>query len=182
MIFGGTEPSAGAGVKAGGARWVSAGVLYIGIPMVSLVWLRDGAGRDAVYWLFALVWATDTGAYAFGRSIGGPKLLPSVSPKKTWAGLIGGVICAGAVGAAFAFAAGNTGFWSLAVFSGFLAIVAQGGDLFESWVKRRFGVKNSGSIMPGHGGLLDRVDGLLAVAVVVTLVSLIYQDNGLKWF
>ncbi|MBT3360026.1 MAG: phosphatidate cytidylyltransferase [Rhodospirillales bacterium] len=174
-LFGRAEASAG-------APWLSAGVLYIGIPVLSLVWLRDAAGRDAVYWLFALVWATDTGAYAFGRMIGGPKLLPRVSPKKTWAGLIGGIICAGGVGAAFAFGIGQAAFWPLAVYSGFLAIVAQSGDLFESWVKRRFGVKDSGAIMPGHGGLLDRVDGLMAVAAVVALVSLINRDNGLVWF
>lgn len=165
----------------GGARWVAAGVVYIGIPTLSMVWLRDGAGRDTIFWLFAVVWATDTGAYAFGRAIGGPKLLPRVSPKKTWAGLIGGIICAGAVGAAFAFGAGRSSLWPLAVYSGFLAVVAQGGDLFESWVKRHFGVKDSGAIMPGHGGLLDRVDGLLAVAAVVALVSLINGKNGLAW-
>ncbi len=165
-----------------GAQWISAGVVYIGIPTLSLVWLRDMAGRDAIFWLFALVWATDTGAYAFGRLIGGPKLLPRVSPKKTWAGLIGGVICAGAVGAAFASGMEQTTYWPLAIFSGFLAVVAQCGDLFESWVKRRFGVKDSGTIMPGHGGLLDRVDGLLAVAAVVALMSLVNRENGLVWF
>ena len=164
-----------------GAGWISFGLLYVGIPTIALIWLRDVVGRDMVFWLFALVWATDTGAYAFGRLIGGPKLMPRVSPKKTWAGLIGGIICSSAIGAAFSFGLGKSAIWPLIIISGALAVVAQSGDLFESWVKRRFGVKDAGSIMPGHGGLLDRVDGLLAVSVAVALIALINRENGLEW-
>jgi len=167
--------------RIGGVRWVAFGVLYVGIPAMMLVWVRDTVGRETIYWLFALVWATDTGAYLFGRLIGGPKLIPAISPNKTWAGLIGGMICSAAVGAAFAFAVGRDSFLQLALLSSGLAVAAQAGDFFESWVKRRFGVKDSGGIMPGHGGLLDRLDGLLAVVVVVALIAGLGRENGLVW-
>lgn len=161
--------------------WVGTGILYFGLPAVLLIWLRDVGGRETVLWLFMLVWATDTGAFVFGKLIGGPKLAPSISPKKTWAGLFGGVLCAASLGAIFAFAVGHSALSPLAVLSGVLAVVAQGGDLFESWVKRRIGVKDAGSIMPGHGGLLDRVDGLLAVAVLVTAIAYFGGESGLVW-
>ena len=121
-----------------------------------------------VFWLLAVVWATDIGAYFAGRGIGGPKLAPSISPNKTWAGLIGGALSAGLVGT---LAAGLTDSdATLLVVGGMiLAVVAQGGDLLESWCKRHFGVKDSSHIIPGHGGILDRVDGLLAVLPVVFL-------------
>jgi phosphatidate cytidylyltransferase len=165
----------------GGSRWIALGVLYIGVPALLLLWLRDEVGRLTVYWLFILVWATDTGAYAFGRAIGGPKLAPSVSPKKTWAGLAGGMACAAMIGGGFAAALEVKGWVALGVVSAGLAVVAQVGDLFESWVKRRFGVKDAGGIMPGHGGLLDRVDGLLAAVVVAALITMIDRDRVLVW-
>lgn len=165
----------------GGSVWIALGVAYIGIPTLLLVWLRDVTGAVTVFWLFALVWATDTGAYVFGRSIGGPKLAPRVSPKKTWAGLIGGMVCAAAVGAGFAALPDNHAFGPLAALSGALAVIAQIGDLFESWVKRHFGVKDAGGIMPGHGGLLDRVDGLLAAAVAAAILALLDGERILIW-
>lgn len=155
--------------------WVGLGALYAGLPSVALVWLRQNDGLALVVWLFALVWATDIGAYAAGRLIGGPLLLPSVSPRKTWAGLLGGMGAAAAVGGGIGLLfppAESLPVGLLAVVSGALAVVAQAGDLLESWVKRRWGVKDSSAIIPGHGGLLDRVDGLLAVALVAAGVAL----------
>lgn len=171
---------------AGGERpklWTGMGALYAGLPAVALVWLRQDAeaGLLTVLWLFLLVWATDVGAYAAGRGIGGPLLLPRVSPKKTWAGLIGGVACSALVG-------GGLGLWAdlpapplLAAGSALLAVVAQAGDLLESWVKRRWQVKDSSNIIPGHGGVLDRVDGLLAAALVVAGLALASGQAVLTW-
>lgn len=143
------------------------GFLYIAIPsfaLLSLSWVWVAL----VFWVFMVTWATDIFAYFAGRSIGGPKLAPRVSPNKTWAGLAGGVLGAGAFGAlvAWAFDLEPLFYWL-----GFpMGAVAQAGDLFESWVKRRCEVKDSGRLLPGHGGVLDRLDGLLAVALVTTLL------------
>lgn len=163
--------------------WALAGVVYGGIPAVALVWLRDETdyGRAVVFWLLLLVWATDIGAYAFGRLIGGPLLLPAVSPKKTWAGLLGGMVCSAVAGWGVALGLGLGHPAALAVSSGALAVVAQIGDLTESWVKRRWGVKDSSSIIPGHGGVLDRVDGLLAAGAAVALVLLLGGEGALGW-
>jgi phosphatidate cytidylyltransferase len=143
------------------------GTLYVGIPtfaMLSLSWVWE----MLVFWVFIVTWATDILAYFAGRSIGGPKLAPRISPNKTWAGLIGGVIGAGLLGwAAAAYFEMEPLFrWAGAP----MGVIAQAGDLYESWVKRRAGVKDSGSILPGHGGVLDRLDGLLAVALATTLL------------
>lgn len=150
------------------------GALYIGIPFVALVWLRadPAVGAVTVFWLLGIVWATDTGALFAGRSIGGPKLAPVISPNKTWAGLAGGMLAAAIVGGAFALWL-SSAVAPAALISAGLAVVAQAGDLVESLVKRHFGVKDSGTIIPGHGGIFDRVDGLLAVAPVWALVVLL---------
>jgi phosphatidate cytidylyltransferase len=163
--------------------WAGLGPLYAGVPAVALIWLRgdDPVGRDTLFWLLLLVWATDIGAYAAGRLIGGPLLLPVVSPKKTWAGLVGGVVSAGLVGLGVGLALSLPHPAWLAVASGVLAVVAQAGDLMESWVKRRWGVKDSSNIIPGHGGLLDRVDGLLAAALAVALATLASGTAILQW-
>ncbi|MCR6632092.1 MAG: phosphatidate cytidylyltransferase [Magnetospirillum sp.] len=163
--------------------WAGLGPLYAGLPAVALVWLRgDGeVGRQTLFWLLLLVWATDIGAYAAGRTIGGPLLMPAVSPKKTWAGLIGGVLSAALVGLAAGWVLQSVHPLALAVGSGALAVVAQAGDLAESWVKRRWGVKDSSNIIPGHGGVLDRVDGLLAAAGAVALVSWATGTAVLQW-
>lgn len=148
-------------------RWIAAGIAYIGIPCIALVWLRaQPAGQAIVLWLFLVVWATDIGAFFAGRLIGGPRLAPRISPKKTWAGLMGGAASAAAVSGALPLFLGSApppGI--IAVAGACLAVVAQAGDLGESWVKRRFGVKDASQLIPGHGGLFDRVDGLLAAAL-----------------
>ena len=157
----------------GRSWWLSSGAFYAGLPALALVWLRadDPVGRDLLIWLLLVVWATDTAAYAFGRTLGGPLLAPQISPKKTWAGLIGGAVGAMAVGWIAALGFGWGASLALIPFLGLLAVVEQGGDLLESWVKRRWGVKDSSSLIPGHGGVMDRVDGLLAAGAVIALAK-----------
>lgn len=164
--------------------WSVVGILYIGLPCVGLLWLRGdpgSGGRETILWLFLVIWAADCGAYVFGRSIGGPLLAPRISPKKTWSGLIGGITCAGATGAAFAAYLEKDEIIPIALFSAFLGVVEQGGDLVESWVKRRAGQKDASRLIPGHGGLFDRVDGLLAAILVVALVALAGGGEILAW-
>lgn len=163
--------------------WAGAGVLYAGLPSVALVWLRaDPAfGRETLFWLLLVVWATDIAAYGSGRLLGGPLLMPRVSPKKTWAGLLGGMAAAGLVGLGTALALGLPSPVGLGLGSALLAVVAQAGDLTESWVKRRAGVKDSSNIIPGHGGVLDRVDGLLFAALAVALGTLASGVPVLVW-
>jgi phosphatidate cytidylyltransferase len=147
------------------------GIIYAGLPALSILYLRGiDNGLLIVFWTLALVWATDIGAYFSGRAIGGPKLAPTYSPNKTWAGLIGGVI----VTALFSFAL-HVYFQlpiQLVLLSIPLAVLAQMGDLFESLMKRRAGTKDSGTIFPGHGGVMDRLDGLIPVAPVVAVIML----------
>jgi phosphatidate cytidylyltransferase len=179
-----SESSPGAHSELNHPIWSAVGVVYIGIPCVALVWLRGepiGAGRDTILWLFLVIWAADCGAYLFGRVIGGPLLAPTISPKKTWSGLIGSVACAGAMGGAFAATLEKEELLSIALFSAILGVVEQGGDLGESWLKRRSGRKDSSRLIPGHGGLFDRVDGLLVAAVVVAFVALMDDGEGLAW-
>ncbi|MDR3326191.1 MAG: phosphatidate cytidylyltransferase [Rhodospirillaceae bacterium] len=155
--------------------WMIFGVLYIGLPCWSLVWLR-GHECNTFFLLMFLVWATDIGAYIVGSLTGGPKLLFIISPKKTWAGLFGGLLSASIVGVLMGLEAGGSLF-TLAVLSSCLAIVAQIGDLSESCIKRHFGVKDSSNIIPGHGGAFDRLDGLLATAPVMVLLCLMIGDG-----
>lgn len=148
------------------ARGLALGVFYIGLAGTAATWLQElpGIRNDAaILWLVASVVATDIGAYFAGRLIGGPKLLPSISPKKTWAGLFGGMAASAAAGAALADQFVGNVTLSAACGAG-LAVVAQAGDFLESWLKRRAGVKDSGHLIPGHGGFLDRLDGFLAAA------------------
>jgi phosphatidate cytidylyltransferase len=143
------------------------GYVYVGIPAFALAVL-DWAWFELVFWLMLVTWSTDIFAYFAGRGIGGPKLAPRISPNKTWAGLIGGMAGAAVIGAG---AAWLLQFDPLYYFVGApLALLAQLGDLYESRVKRRLGVKDSGSLLPGHGGVLDRVDGLLPVALAGFLI------------
>lgn len=163
-------------------RWAAWGVLYIGVPVVALCWLRTGAaGRADVLFLVLAVWASDIGAYAVGRIVGGTKLAPSVSPGKTRSGAVGGLAVAAVVGLLAAAAAGVPALLWAAVAAAALSVAAQAGDLYESWVKRRFGVKDSGGLIPGHGGALDRLDGLLAAAPVALLLALIAHPQGASW-
>ena len=163
--------------------WTAAGSLWVGLPCIILLWLvqSGGAGRATLFWVFAVVWATDIGAYAVGRRFGGPLLAPRWSPRKTWAGLVGGVGCAALAGWAMARLQGAAPVLPLVAVSAALAIVEQFGDLAESVAKRRFGVKDASSLIPGHGGLLDRLDGLLAVIPAVALLTLISGGSVLTW-
>ena len=151
--------------------WMPVGALYIMLPQLALITIRE-QGRGPLLWVLFLVWATDSGAYFAGRAIGGPKLAPRISPKKTWAGLAGGMVCAALVGWAMKNGI-MPGAWRLAAASAALAVVAQAGDLAESGLKRYFGVKDSSQLIPGHGGVLDRLDGLLAVAPAVAALALV---------
>ena len=156
--------------------WSIAGVPYVSLPGIAFILLRDDAshGLAAIAWIFIAIWAADTLAYFAGRLIGGPKLWPAVSPKKTWAGL-GGAVAGGALaGVACGLWLGQ-GALALGLIGGLLGIVEQGGDLFESAWKRHFDVKDSSRLIPGHGGVLDRVDGLVAAAMVAALLGVIHR-------
>lgn len=152
--------------------WGWAGVLYVTATCLSFIILREETLTLIIY-LLAVVWATDIGAYFAGRQIGGPKLAPSISPNKTWSGLLGGILSAVTVGGILSFFfMFPTHVTQAALVSAGLAVVAQMGDLFESWMKRRAGMKDSSNLIPGHGGVLDRVDGLTFTAPL--LVALYY--------
>jgi len=172
-----------AGARNAAPVWTAAGLAWIIGPCIGFIWLRADpvAGRATVFWLLAVVWAIDTAAYIAGKTIGGPKLAPRISPKKTWAGLIGGVLAAIIVGLVTALIMVPDRIWQIALLSGALAIVEQIGDMAESLAKRRFGVKDSGSLIPGHGGLLDRLDGMLAVVIAVAILSLVTGGSVLTW-
>ena len=155
------------------AWWSAAGVYYAGLPAIALIWIRSDAeyGWLAILYIFAIVWTTDSAAYVFGRWIGGAKLAPRISPKKTWAGLIGGAASAGAAGFLFATLTGSDAAIKLMLLGTGLAMVSQIGDLGESAVKRSFGIKDTSSLIPGHGGVLDRIDGLVFAAVTAALIA-----------
>jgi phosphatidate cytidylyltransferase len=169
--------------------WPLVGLFWLGLPCLAILWLRMGDhmgnymgdhGLLAVACLFISVWSCDTGAYFAGRSIGGPRLAPRISPKKTWSGLLGGMVAAAIASALLALVVGQGSAVSFAVLGASLALISQLGDLAESSVKRRFDVKDSGSIIPGHGGILDRVDGVLFAAPVMALLILLGQVLNLR--
>ena len=164
-------------------QWTALGVLWVALPCISLLWLarQEAGGRVTLLWLLGVVWATDIGAYAVGRSLGGPRLAPRWSPRKTWTGFVGGTVCAALAGGVTALTLGAASTAPLILVSAGLAIVAQFGDLAESLAKRRFGVKDSSGLIPGHGGLLDRVDGLLAAIPAVALLTLIGGHSVVTW-
>jgi phosphatidate cytidylyltransferase len=160
-----------------GFAWKLYGFAYCLLPAISLLWIREraefegiGSGFDLLIWVFLVVWATDIGAYFAGRAIGGPKLAPSISPNKTIAGLIGGVLAAVILAGIWVYAVKLPA--ALLSLAAPLAVAAQLGDLFESGLKRRAGVKDSGTWLPGHGGLLDRLDGLVPVSVLTAAMMI----------
>lgn len=152
--------------------WNIAGVIYTISPCVCLIYIRDiPNGLEVTLWLISCVWATDIGAYFIGLSVGGPKIARRISPTKTWAGLLGGMLCSAIVGYAFEcyHPEYRLNYFYLAPL---VTIVAQFGDFLESGFKRYFNLKDSGTLIPGHGGVLDRVDGLVAAAIFVAMVEL----------
>ncbi len=166
----------------GERRWALTALVHLGLPALALIWLRAAPdiGADLVFFLFVAVWLADIGGYAVGRTIGGPRLAPLVSPGKTWAGL-SGALAFPAVGA-FAFARwADIAAEPIVLVAIALALMAQAGDLFESWVKRRFGVKDSGASIPGHGGVLDRVDGVMFAAPAMVLVAMLIGTDFVQW-
>jgi phosphatidate cytidylyltransferase len=166
------------GIFADGSHWLleSVSPLYIGLPMLAALYIFEHASAWALVYIFAITVSTDTGAFVIGSLFGGPKLAPSISPKKTWSGAIGGVFCAFVFGTALQLAllwrSGGDfrGLAPWALISALLSVVAQAGDLFESKVKRISGVKDSSGLIPGHGGFLDRFDSFLFVAPFVALI------------
>lgn len=165
--------------------WLAFGVLYIGLAGVALIHLRGDAavGRWNVLFLFLVVWASDIGAYVAGRRFGGPKLAPAISPNKTWSGAAGGLISALLVAllAVAAIEGGAPPVSRVALLAILLGITAQAGDLFESWIKRRFQVKDSSALIPGHGGLLDRLDAVLTAAPIAALLGVLLGPGAALW-
>ncbi|MEO9167778.1 MAG: phosphatidate cytidylyltransferase [Aestuariivirga sp.] len=162
-----------------GSIWGLLGIFYVGLPMVAFVLLREDApwGRLAVIWCFLIVWTADICAYFFGRLIGGPKLAPRLSPKKTWAGLLGAMLGASVASALFAYEL-DLNIKVLALLAVCLTCVEQAGDIMESAMKRRFNRKDSGNFIPGHGGVLDRVDGLLAVVLIAAVIGFVHEAGS----
>jgi phosphatidate cytidylyltransferase len=157
-----------------GLGWSIAALVYIALPAWALVWLRgdQDIGLASILFLFAVAWTTDTASYMGGRSLGGPKLAPRISPKKTWSGFIVGTLTPALIGYAFALALGGTSAWWLALVSVAMALACQAGDLIESAVKRHFGAKDMSQLIPGHGGLFDRIDSLLLASILAGLIAL----------
>jgi len=159
---------------------LGAGVPYIVVPAAALMWLSGlPSGAWVLTWLFAVVWATDIGGYAVGKSVGGAKLAPAISPGKTWAGFFGGTVLAALAAAAFAPLTQDV--LRLALLGAGVSLASQAGDLLESAVKRHFEVKDSGCIIPGHGGVFDRLDGLLVAAVLVATFLVVAGDKDFLW-
>jgi phosphatidate cytidylyltransferase len=160
-------------VRGWGASWYASGFVYALVPALALLWIRerDAHGLYLLLWAFIVTWSTDIGAYFAGRRFGRRKLAPAISPGKTVEGLYGGVAAAAVLGGAWALATGLG--VALLALAPVLAVAAQGGDLFESSMKRRAGVKDSGAWLPGHGGVLDRLDGLVPVAVLTAAAQLL---------
>jgi phosphatidate cytidylyltransferase len=167
---GGPQTAATRGAARRNGTMTAAGILYCGLPAVALVWVRGlSLGLPATIFLLVCVWSADIIAFFVGRSFGGPKLAPAISPNKTWSGAIGGVVgamcVAGGLAIAYLASVGGQGAWRFIAIAGGLAMLSVLGDLFESRLKRRADVKDSGTILPGHGGVMDRLDGLVPVAV-----------------
>jgi phosphatidate cytidylyltransferase len=173
MLFGAFAVFAISGFSKSG-RWGVEGTIYSGLALYSFLVLRDGSnGLVVTFFLLFVVWATDIFAYFTGRALGGPKLWKRVSPKKTWSGATGGLVLATIFGTGVAYVTGENNLLAWALLAAVLSIVSQAGDLMESAIKRRFEVKDSSRLIPGHGGIMDRIDGLVAAAIVAVLAGLI---------
>jgi phosphatidate cytidylyltransferase len=176
LVLGAAFAAVAAAEAANGRRhpvWQAAGIAYAGVVLLAPVVLRGDhdLGLIAMLFLFAVVWSTDVFGYFVGRAIGGPRLAPVVSPNKTWSGACGGVLGAVVAGVAVVSVAGGVALVPAAAVAAALSLASQGGDLFESAVKRRFGVKDASHVIPGHGGLMDRLDGFIAASGVAALVG-----------
>jgi phosphatidate cytidylyltransferase len=158
-----------------GPIWIAPGTIYAAAMFAAPVILRSDPafGLLAIVLLFAIVWSTDIFGYFAGRAIGGPKLMPAVSPKKTWSGAVAGTLGAMIVAVLVAKLFGSFSTVAIAAVALLLSVCAQAGDLFESWIKRKFGVKDSSQLIPGHGGVMDRLDGFWAAAVVGCIIGLL---------
>jgi phosphatidate cytidylyltransferase len=163
--------------------WACGGLTWIILPSIGYVWIRQltpGGFADAA-WLLVLVWSVDTAAYIVGKSVGGPKLAAAISPNKTWSGFAGGVVAASLLGGLVGWSARTDDPLFMAMLSGGLAVTEQLGDIAESYAKRRFGAKDASGLIPGHGGLLDRLDGMLAVIAAFILIDLATGGNMVRW-
>jgi phosphatidate cytidylyltransferase len=186
IVLGAALAGLGTAVWPGGDRalaavvWAAAGVVYAGAALLGPAVLRHDPewGFTALLFLFAIVWAVDIFAYFVGRAVGGPLLWPRVSPKKTWAGAIGGLAGGVAAGVSVAYASGLGGLWIVGILAFMLSLVAQAGDLLESAIKRRFGAKDAGQLIPGHGGVMDRLDGFLVAAFAALLIGILRDGTG----
>lgn len=158
-------------------RWAFALPLYLGVPAIALIWLRgQPEGWVTTLWFLFVVWATDSWAMIAGRIFKGPLMAPRISPKKTWSGFVGGTLGAIGIGAIFAAVAGRAPDGVLVAAMAAIAVVGQAGDVLESAIKRRFQAKDAGAVIPGHGGVLDRMDSLLAATILMAAIKLAWPE------
>lgn len=177
VVIGGVACAFAANGNREARLWSASGLVYASLVFIPAVLLREDAkfGFLAIIWLYAVVWLTDIGGYFCGRFIGGPKLAPAISPKKTWSGAVGGTMFGVLGGVTVAtFANANVVFMSI-VIALIVSLFSQAGDIFESIVKRKFGKKDASGILPGHGGVMDRIDGFIAAAVLALLIGLAHR-------
>lgn len=180
LLAGAAVIGAGSVTEKEALKWLGGGIAYIGFPVLSLALLALlPSGSAWILWMLIVIWTADSGAYVAGRTLGGPKVAPHISPNKTWAGLFGGMAAGAAAGGIAAAPLGLPEPFYLAMSGAFLALWGQGGDFAESAIKRRFSVKDSGALIPGQGGLLDRADSLVFVAPVVALTLWFLLRNSL---
>ena len=162
-----------------GGGWSAGGTFYATLPLAAMLWIQAGQGGSLVIlWLFAVVWFSDIGAFAVGRTAGGPKLAPRISPSKTWSGAVGGLLSAALFGATLAPFLIDRSMTAGAITAVLVGFAAQVGDLLESAIKRRWNAKDSGRLIPGHGGLMDRLDSLVVAAPVFALIVFVLLHAG----